>query len=171
MSEHSGQDSGTLRVTIREAASRLGVTEGAIRKRLQRGSLRKEMSEEGRVYVYLPASYNESQPESQSQSQDQQDLAHELVDAKDAHIASLEKQLESERQAHSEARRLLAAALERIPPQLEAPAREQEATQQSEEGAESTAERTTGPPRPTPGPERSSEGDIRRPWWRRVFGR
>jgi hypothetical protein len=31
MSEHMGQDNGTLRVTIREAANRLGVTEGAIR--------------------------------------------------------------------------------------------------------------------------------------------
>ena len=36
-------------------------------------------------------------------------------------VASLERQLESERQANSEHRRLLAAALERIPPQLEPP--------------------------------------------------
>jgi Ca2+-binding RTX toxin-like protein len=43
MSEYTGQDSGTLRVTIREAAARLGVTEAAIRKRIQRGSLDKEM--------------------------------------------------------------------------------------------------------------------------------
>jgi hypothetical protein len=43
MSDYTGQDNGTLRVTIREAASRLGVTEAAIRKRIQRGSLDKEM--------------------------------------------------------------------------------------------------------------------------------
>jgi hypothetical protein len=43
MSEDAGQDNGTLRVTIREAAARLGVTEAAIRKRIQRGSLDKEM--------------------------------------------------------------------------------------------------------------------------------
>src|SRR5215217_9753321 len=36
-------------------------------------------------------------------------------------IASLEHQLDEERKANSEHRRLLAAALERIPPQLEAP--------------------------------------------------
>jgi hypothetical protein len=36
-------------------------------------------------------------------------------------ISSLERQLEAERQANSEHRRLLAAALERIPPALEAP--------------------------------------------------
>ena len=48
MSEYTGQDSGTLRVTIREAAARLGVTEAAIRKRIQRGSLDKEMGEDER---------------------------------------------------------------------------------------------------------------------------
>ena len=36
-------------------------------------------------------------------------------------VAVLREQLTAERPAHSEARRLLAAALERIPPQLEAP--------------------------------------------------
>jgi hypothetical protein len=40
MSEQTGQDEGPLRVTIREAAHRLGVTEGAVRKRIQHGSLR-----------------------------------------------------------------------------------------------------------------------------------
>jgi hypothetical protein len=48
MPKYTGQDSGTLRVTIREAAARLGVTEAAIRKRIQRGSLDKEMGEEER---------------------------------------------------------------------------------------------------------------------------
>jgi hypothetical protein len=41
-------------------------------------------------------------------------------------IATLREQLQAERQAHSEARRLLAAALERIPPQLEAPSEARE---------------------------------------------
>jgi DNA-directed RNA polymerase specialized sigma24 family protein len=44
------RDNGALRVTIREAAARLGVTEAAIRKRVQRGSLDKEMAGDGRVY-------------------------------------------------------------------------------------------------------------------------
>ena len=42
------QDTGNLRVTIREAANRLGVTEAAIRKRIQRGSLDKELGSDGR---------------------------------------------------------------------------------------------------------------------------
>ena len=63
MSEHSG----TLRVTISEAAARLGVTEGAIRKRIQRGSLLKEQREDGRVYVYLPVSHDSSHEQSQGE--------------------------------------------------------------------------------------------------------
>jgi hypothetical protein len=44
-----------------------------------------------------------------------------LISEMHARIEDLRTQLEAERQAHSEAGRLLAAALERIPPQLEAP--------------------------------------------------
>ena len=42
------------RVTIREAAVLLGVSEGAIRKRVDRGTLEHDKGTDGRVYVYLP---------------------------------------------------------------------------------------------------------------------
>jgi len=41
------------RVTIREAAILLGVSEGAVRKRVDRGTLTHDKGEDGRVYVYL----------------------------------------------------------------------------------------------------------------------
>jgi hypothetical protein len=41
------------RVTIREAAVRLAVSESAIRKRIDRGTLRHEKGSDGRVYVYV----------------------------------------------------------------------------------------------------------------------
>ena len=42
------------RVTVQEAARRLGVKDDAIRKRIQRGTLEHEKdAEDGRVYVYL----------------------------------------------------------------------------------------------------------------------
>jgi hypothetical protein len=63
MSEHTG----TLRVTIREAAARLGVTEGAVRKRIQRGTLPQEQGEDGRVYVYLPVSHDSSREQSRTE--------------------------------------------------------------------------------------------------------
>jgi excisionase family DNA binding protein len=41
------------RLTIQEAARRLGVSEGAVRKRVRRGTLEHHKDEDGRVYVYL----------------------------------------------------------------------------------------------------------------------
>ena len=43
------------RLTIQEAAKRLGVSEGAVRKRVTRGTLQHERDDDGRVYVYLDA--------------------------------------------------------------------------------------------------------------------
>ena len=41
------------RVTVAEAAARLGVKEQAIRKRIQRGTLAHDQDYDGRAYVYL----------------------------------------------------------------------------------------------------------------------
>jgi hypothetical protein len=46
---------GVDRLTVQAAARRLGVSEGAIRKRVKRGTLRHDKGEDGRVYVYLDA--------------------------------------------------------------------------------------------------------------------
>jgi len=73
-------------------------------------------------------------------------------------IEDLREQLEAERQAHAEARRLLAAALERIPPQIEASQEERESTKTA-----SVAGTNTQAP---PEPETPAE---RRPWWRRMW--
>jgi hypothetical protein len=43
------------RVTVAEAARRLGVKEQAIRKRIARGTLPHDKGEDGRVYVYIAA--------------------------------------------------------------------------------------------------------------------
>jgi hypothetical protein len=66
-------------------------------------------------------------------------------------IEDLRVQLEADGAAHSEARRLLMAALERIPPQLEPPG-----------GPETAAEETI---EPTPSePTRGSQASSERPW-------
>ena len=76
-------------------------------------------------------------------------------------IATLQEQLQAERQAHAEARRLLMAALERIPPQLEAPPDERESPQTVEEASDKAE------PRPATA---ESQEDVQRPWWRRILG-
>jgi hypothetical protein len=42
-------------VTTRETADLLGVSKGAIRKRVVRGTLRTELGEDGRRHVYIEA--------------------------------------------------------------------------------------------------------------------
>lgn len=43
------------RLTIQEAARLLGISEGAVRKRVTRGTLEHDKAPDGRVYVYLDA--------------------------------------------------------------------------------------------------------------------
>jgi septal ring factor EnvC (AmiA/AmiB activator) len=109
----------------------MGVTVDAIRKRISRDTIPHERDKDGRVWVLLDTDQDASskvrdtdQPRSDSEA-----LISEMRDR----IAHLERQLEQERQANSEHRRLLAAALERIPPQLEAPQEASEAPETAEE--------------------------------------
>ena len=66
----------------------------------------------------------------------QDDEPSALISAKNETIATLHEQLQAERQAHAEARRLLAAALERIPPAIEALQESSEAAETVEEAPE-----------------------------------
>jgi excisionase family DNA binding protein len=134
------------RLTVAEAARRLGISQDAVRKRIKRRSIRYERGEGGRVYVYLDA----SETEQDTDRGRVQDHTAEL-------IATLREQLEAERQAHAEARRLLLEALTKIPPAIEAPG-------SPETAAEETIEPTSSEPSREP-TEPSS-----RPWWRRMFG-
>ncbi len=144
-----------------EAADMLGITTGAVRNRLSRGTLR-STKEDGTVYVFLSGDMSRDAkrdageiPGGMSHSESDP-LTSELRDR----LRYVEGQLEAERQAHSEARRLLAAALERIPA-IEAP-QEAADTPETVEEAPDRAE-----PRSATG---GTQEGARRPWWRRVFG-
>jgi hypothetical protein len=84
-----------------------------------------------------------------------------LISAKNETIATLRDQLEAERQAHAEARRIIAGLVERIPA-IEAP----QGASESPETVEEEPERAE----PRPDALDAQEGVQRRPWWRRVFG-
>jgi excisionase family DNA binding protein len=100
------------RVTIQEAARRLGVKEDAIRKRIQRGTLRHKKSPEGRVYVWIDSAQDESRVT-------YQDASSELVEELRDRVRYLERVLEEERGARIEERRrhdtLMAELMRRIP--------------------------------------------------------
>jgi hypothetical protein len=99
--------------------------------------------EAGRVYVLLAGEASRDRPGDES----------ELV-------AVLKEQLQAERQAHAEARRIIAGLVERIPA-IEAP---QDATEQPQDAEDATA----GGREPRPAAPGAQEG-TRRPWWRRLF--
>jgi hypothetical protein len=143
MSDQAGQDNGLLRVTIREAANRLGVTEAAIRKRIQRGSLHKELGRNGRVYVCLDLSRDMSRPESQVH---RDPLVEELVEELRDRVAFLERALER-RSVEAERYQQIVAGLTQTNNQLagrlreiEAPAAQPVPSQESPEVPESAGE-------------------------------
>jgi hypothetical protein len=143
------------RVTMNEAAEILGVSVEAIRKRVQRDSIRSDKGPDGRRYVYLDEA-QESEPQAGVEGR-------ELIDELHDRVRSLEEQLREERRANDENRRLLAAALERIPA-IEPP-RDTEKPSNAPERAAEEPERAE-PLSSTPGPQER----VTRPWWRRVFG-
>jgi hypothetical protein len=142
--------SGTRRVTVAEASRILGISTGAVRNRINRGTLEAER-ESGTVYVLLSPEHT---ADTQQVAGDYPGEYNTLTSALEARIESLERQLEEARERDRENRRLLAAALERIPPQLEAPSEPRESPETAMEG-----ERLDSP---TP--------EQQRPWWRRMFG-
>jgi hypothetical protein len=143
----------TERLTVSQAATRLGITESAVRGRINRGTLEAERVE-GTVYVLLSA---EQSADSVQITGDYPGEYNALTSALEARIESLERQIEEARERDRENRRLLAAALERIPPQLEAPSEPRESPETATEGE-------VEPPRP------GSQEGAQRPWWSRWFG-
>jgi excisionase family DNA binding protein len=149
------QDTAQDRVTIQEAAERLGVKEDAIRKRIQRGTLRHEKTQEGRVFVWLDVAQDATQDTAQDTYRDASQDA--LLAAKDETITALREQLAQANERDRENRRIIAALTSRIPA-IEAP---QEAPGGSEATTEEQSDNQT--------PSEAQEG-TQRPWWQRWFG-
>jgi hypothetical protein len=140
------------RLTLRQAAARLGVSESAIRKRVERGTLRSDKGRDGRRYVYLDTGADTVADEGADVSATGGRGA--LISELKAHNDTLREQLAAERQAHAEARRIIAGLVERIPA-IEAP-----------ESPESFSES----PANAAAPPEAQEPAEPRPWWRRMVG-
>jgi excisionase family DNA binding protein len=147
------QDTTQDRVTIQEAAERLGVKEDAIRKRIQRGTLRHEKTSEGRVFVWVDAAPDATQDTAQDTYRDASQDA--LLTAKDETIAALREQLAQANERDRENRRIIAALTSRIPA-IEAPPEARESPETSSDAGTNT--------QAPPETEATTEA---RPWWRR----
>jgi excisionase family DNA binding protein len=137
-----GDRRGVDRLTIQEAARRLGVSEGAVRKRVTRGTLRHE-KEDGRVYVFLD-------------HRDRRGVDDVLISQLRGEVAYLRDENRRKDEIimqQAMTMRQLAAAPSQEPP---------EAAETAEEEAERVRPRSDAP---------GAQEGARRPWWRRMFGR
>jgi hypothetical protein len=100
-------------VTVPEAAEILGVTPDAVRSRLRRGKMRKARGEDGTVLVEMEVETSDGH-DGRHEYSDRQ-LTADLVEVLQDQIEHLRQQLDEAHRANAEHRRLLAAALERIP--------------------------------------------------------
>lgn len=155
------------RLTVAEAAERLGVTQDAVRKRMSRGTIR-HVREDGRLYVYLDT----FERASKTVQDEGQDAASKTVQdhGQDRYVAALEDQIQFLRRELERKDAILLRLTERIP-ELEAPRDEPQAPETASETSEGASPRPdtvgpqTGAREPTGG-----EGSARRPWWLRLFG-
>ena len=164
MGEDSTAPQSGRRVTVDEAARHLGLSVDAVRKRVQRNQIAHERDAAGRVRIILDESETiQDEPQDTTRPDNTEEL-----------IATLREQLDLERQAHAEARRLLAAALERIPA-IEAPQEpaESPATAESPGPTDTLTEAPTNPRDATERPQqrgRWSAPVAKLPWWHYVVG-
>jgi hypothetical protein len=145
----------TRRVTLVEAAQVLGVSKEAVRKRVQRGTLPSDVGEDGKRYVYLDA-VGDDGPPGGLHGETWPPGGGDRHDPREELIATLRDQLEAEREANRENRRIIAALASRIP-EIEAPREERE----SPESAEPQSARGTAP--------EEQQEQTSRSWWRRMF--
>jgi DNA-binding transcriptional MerR regulator len=155
-------------VTVFEAAELLGISPEAVRARIKRGTLAKAKSPAGTVYVQLDSIERQSdgdrthdrttaQSRSRGDGTDDGTHIHPLMqahlDSLKEQLAYLREQLNQEREANRENRRIIAGLVQRVP--------ELEPVAESRESSEMATPEAEGVETPL-APERRS-------WWRRFF--
>jgi hypothetical protein len=169
------------RLDVKQAAEALNISSEGVRKRIKRGTLDSEKTQNGKVFVWLDipdvdrtngqtgsdigthANGDADRTEYGQRSDTQSDALHSSLQDQ---VSYLRKELDLEREANRENRRLLAAALERIP-EIESPRDTQpQAPSEPREAAETANE---GMSNSDVAPEQQEPAEHRS-WWRRFFG-
>jgi DNA-binding transcriptional MerR regulator len=151
MNGSTSRDRPVDRVTVPEAAEMMGVTQSAIRKRVQRGTIPWDKDSEGRIYVYVDPS--ETRPETG------QDRTRDTVtgQSRDEALEAYKDQVEFLRRELERKDTLLMSLMQRIP-ELEAPSEPRGTPETAYEG---DAKGDTLQPEERP---------QKRSWWRQFFG-
>jgi hypothetical protein len=155
------------RHTVAQAADMLGITTGAVRNRLSRGTLR-SVKEKGTVYVLLPANMSRDADRDTADTPGGMPPPDHDAQADDLReqVRYLREQLRREQDAHAEARRIIAGLVQRIP-ELEAPTGSTpDAPGSPQAGGGATSGGATSGGAAPEGADRPAE---RRSWWRRLW--
>jgi hypothetical protein len=150
-------------ITVAEAARILGTSKQAIRQRIYRDTIEHRKDDEGTVYVHITEHNKENDAENYGKTIGEMgSLSRDLVEELRDRVSSLENQLDHERRANAEQRRLLAAALERIPAIEAPPDTPQDTPPEPPEAPQTASEEPSGSQAP--------QEEERRSWWQRLFG-
>ena len=152
------------KATVQEASDRLDASVDAVRQRIKRGKLERAEADDPndpKVYVWLDLDQTESRHKVEVEDEPANGNGVALVESLQAQVGHLLRELEIRNEELRRKDHLLAAAIERIPPQLEAP--------KSQNGSSGAAEGAGGPEQPQSA-ARGTQEDAHVPWWRRMFG-
>jgi hypothetical protein len=145
------------RVTVYEAAKRLGVSEGAVRQRIHRGKLETDKDETGRVYVYLTGD-NRQNNGVKTDVTDQKPEEPGLLDELRDRIRFLEDELQDRKDESRRKDSIIMSLTQRVP--------ELEAAPDTRESPVNTSQSVGTDAGASP----SSEDDSNKSWWSRLFG-
>ncbi len=158
---------------VKQAASILGTSSDAIRKRIARGTLPSRKLPDGSVQVRLDGP-EDDQPGGGTvagQASNEPPRRDELVENLQEQVRYLREVLNEERDARRRADTIIAqltqanAFLARRVPELEAPSEQRESPQTAAEASGGAEQQ------PRPATEESQEAaEQRSGWWRRIFG-
>jgi hypothetical protein len=143
------------RISVPQAATRLGITQDAVRKRIARGTIRHGKDHEGHIFVYLDTIESESKTD-QANGQDRESKTVQDAD-QDKYTRSLEDQIEFLRRELERKDTIIMSLTQRIPELEVSPETREGHVMVSEEADESTA------------PQEQQEPSQRRSWLYRFF--
>jgi hypothetical protein len=153
-------ESKTIRVSVEEAATLLGIEKGSVKKRIQRGKLLSEKDASGTIWVYLDRSET---VRDQSQGRSETDRDELVVELRDR-VRSLESRLDEEGESRRRSDTII-AQLTQANAALTERLRELEAPQSPSEPVQEPAEAVAGVPA-TQGAGEAAESPTEPRWMR-----
>jgi hypothetical protein len=155
MNGNESRDRPVDRISVPEAAELLGVTQSAVRKRVQRGTIPWDKDSEGRIYVYVDLS--ETSPETGADKR--RDTA--AGQSRDELLEVYRDQVEFLRREIERKDTLLMSLMQRVPELESAPEPREAPVTPSEDTTKGGGSSTE---------QQESVQRSERSWWRRFFG-